>query len=69
MNTQTIDPRAEKAVDYILAVTRKQGYLMDAKTLYGDGSRFGLTFKGFELAWESVKYALDKVNNQSTITN
>ena len=46
----------KSAIEYIDNVTKKQGYIMPANNLYGDGSRFpGLTRKGFEAVYNDYK--------------
>ena len=60
---KAIDPIIEKAIndayDYIVAVTEKQGYLMDFNIIYGDGTRFTpLRRAGVYLIYDQVKAML-----------
>ena len=49
----------EKAIDYILKVAALQGYLIDAGTLYGDGTKWKILSRtGFNMVWESVQQTL-----------
>lgn len=50
------DIALSKAYDYIVDIRIKQGRFLDAKTLYGDGTRFlPLSLKGFELMLNDIK--------------
>lgn len=48
-----------KCYDHINAVTQRQGFLMPAKTLYGDGSRFNNNYPVFEHVYNQIKKYLD----------
>ena len=60
---KALDPIIEKAIndayDYIVAVTEKQGYLMDFNIIYGDGTRFTpLRRAGVYLIYDQIKAML-----------
>ena len=57
MNTPDIKQKAlEDCIDYIITVSKKQGFLMPKGILYGDGTRFPLLSRqGFNLCWECVE--------------
>ena len=60
---KALDPIIEKAIndayDYIVAVTEKQGYLMDFNIIYGDGTRFTpLRRAGVYLIYNQIKAML-----------
>jgi hypothetical protein len=69
IQTQKIIPEAtelqnqaiNKALEYIIKVTKKQGYLMPCTCLFGDGSRFRpLSYQGFQLIYNSIKETLQE---------
>lgn len=60
--TMTEDQRksVSNAIDYIQIVTQKQGYLIPANDLYGDGTKFpGLTRKGFNAVYDDYKSTIE----------
>lgn len=51
-----------KAYNYIIAITEKQGHLLECKELFGDGTRFKpLTYMGFECVYYTIKEMLEGV--------
>jgi hypothetical protein len=56
MVKDTFKEALDQAYCYIIDVTNKQGFIMEAKVLYGDGTRFPLlTLAGFKIAYDQAK--------------
>ena len=53
----------DKALDYMITVTQKQGRLLSRKDMFGDGSIFkGLTIDGFDAVYDSFAETLVEVS-------
>ncbi len=63
IKTETADHNKalNKALDYIIDVTKVQGRMLPIELLYGDGTRWlPLSRKGFEVVYNSVKETLSE---------
>jgi hypothetical protein len=66
IRTKYINQELIDCCDYIIAVSKKQGFLMSKGDLYGDGTRFPLlTRQGFNLCYECVEEAFKDLKEKA----
>ena len=51
-----------KAIDYIIAIHKKQNRIVEKELIYGDGTMFKhLSKKGFDLCYEVVNESIEQL--------
>lgn len=59
----------DKALDYILNIIKRQGFIPSKREIFGDGTMFkGLSQTGFEWCYESCKEAVEQLSFQANAT-